>query len=103
MSEIRIVHEYPAAANLTQAMGGHGLSVLHALLQHAHLDNGDLIVSISLRQLRIDVAASKDTISRRLNQLEHLGVVKRIRPDDGPFVATTYRLHLEGHGIELVA
>ncbi len=103
MSDIGIVHRYPQAAGLTQAVGGHGIAVLHALIQRATYSDGRLVASVSLRDLCIDVPASKDTVSRRIDQLQRMGIVERLLQDNGPFISTTYVLHLEGHGIELVA
>lgn len=103
MSEIVILHRYPKAAVLTQTVGGHGIAVLHALIQRATSRNGTLVVSVSLREICADVPASKDTVSRRIDQLERMGIVERLPHGDGPFVSTTYLLRLEGHGIELVA
>ncbi len=103
MSEVAIVHHYPLAAGLTLAVGGHGIAVLHGLIQRAVRSDGGLVASISLRELCVDVPASKDTVSRRIDQLERMGIVERTPHTDGPFVSTTYLLHLEGHGIELVA
>ncbi len=103
MSDIAIVHRYPQAAGLTQAVGGHGIAVLHALIQRAVHSEGRLVASVSLRDLCIVVPASKDTVSRRIDQLERMGIVERLPQDEGPFISTTYVLHLEGHGIELVA
>lgn len=103
MTDITIVHRYPQAAGLTQALGGHGIAVLHALLQRAIREHDRLVSSASLRDLCVDVPASKDTVSRRIDQLERMGIVERLPHLDGPFISTTYVLHLEGHGIELVA
>ena len=103
MSDIAIVHRYPQAAGLTLAVGGHGIAVLHALIKRAAIVDGNLVASVSLRDLCVDVPASKDTVSRRIDQLERLGIVHRPVQPAGPFTASTYVLHLEGHGIELVA
>lgn len=103
MSNAAILHRYPQAAQLTLSVGGHGIAVLHALIQRAVMVEGRLEVSASLRLLCVDVPASKDTVSRRIDQLERMGIVERITHEDGPFISTTYILHLEGHGIELVA
>lgn len=103
MSDIAIVHRYPQAARLALAVGGHGIAVLHALIKRAAIVDGQLVASVSLRDLCVDVPASKDTVSRRIDQLERLGIVHRPAPTAGPFTASTYVLHLEGHGIEFVA
>ena len=103
MSDIAIVHRYPQAAGLTLAVGGHGIAVLHALIKRAAVVDGLLVASVSLRDLCVDVPASKDTVSRRIDQLERLGIVHRPVQPAGLFTASTYVLHLERYGIELVA
>lgn len=102
-TEIAIVHHYPAAAELTHAVGGHGIAVLHSLIQRSARRGARLVASASLRELCVDVPASKDTVSRRIDQLERMGIVERLPHLGGPFISTTYVLHLEAHGIELVA
>lgn len=103
MNDVRITHLYPQANALTQALGGHGISVLHTLLQHSQTHDDHLLATVSLRQLCIDVPASKDTINRRLRQLQTLGVIERLALGSGPFTGTTYVLHLQGHGIQLAS
>ena len=103
MTEVAIVHRYPQAAALTAAVGGHGIAVLHALIRRADTIDGQLVASVSLRDLCIDVPASKDTIGRRLDQLARTGIIEVVPHRNGPFVANTYLLHLDSHGIELVA
>ena len=103
MSDIAIVHRYPQAAGLTLAVGGHGIAVLHALIKRAFVVEGRLVASVSLRDLCADVPASKDTIGRRIDQLERLGIVHRPLQPASRFTVSTYVLQLEGHGIELVA
>ena len=103
MSEVSIIHRYPQATHLSLAIGGHGIAVLHALLQRASTCDGVLLASASLRQLGEDVPASKDTISRRIDQLTRVGIVERISEDVDRFSPTIYVLHLDGYGIELVA
>ena len=103
MTDVVIVHRYPAATALTHSVGGHGIAVLHALIQRSSRRQGRLEASASLRELCVDVPASKDTVSRRIVQLERLGVVERMPHCGGLFTSNTYVLHLEGHGVELVA
>ena len=103
MSDIAIVHRYPQAAGLTLAVGGHGIAVLHALIKRAAIVDGELVASVSRRDLCVDVPASKDTVSRRIDQLERPGIVHRPVQPAGPFTVSTYVLYLEGHGIDLVA
>lgn len=103
MTEVAIVHRYPQATGLTNAVGGHGIAVLHAIMKRAAMIDGRLVASVTLRALCVDVPASKDTVSRRIDQLERMGIVERVSHLDGPFISATYVLHLEGHGVELVA
>ena len=87
------MHRYPRASALTAAVGGHGIAVLHALIRRADTIDGCLVASVSLRDLCVDVPASKDTIGRRLDQLARTGIIEVVPHRNG--TAMEYDLQVE--------
>jgi hypothetical protein len=103
-AEVRIEHRYPAAWGFVLEHGPETVAVLHDLLAHAHRDGDRLIVVASVRQVAARLGfASKDTVHRRLRQLQRAGVVRRVPADAiAPFACPTYLVDLTGTGITLV-
>jgi hypothetical protein len=103
-AEVRIEHRYPAAWGFVQAHGPETVAVLHDLLTHAQRDGERLIVVASVRQVSARLAfVSKDTVHRRLRQLQRAGVLHRIpSAEPAPFASPTYLVDLTGTGISLV-
>lgn len=103
MNEVAIIHRFPLAEMLTQRIGGNGIVVLHVLIRLSEERSGERIVSASLREVSDLLPTSKDTVARRIDQLQRVGVLRQIDHSDDPFAPRTFVLQLANHGIELAA
>ncbi|MGH9269176.1 MAG: hypothetical protein ACRD0D_13510 [Acidimicrobiales bacterium] len=97
--EVAIPHAYPAALGFVNRHGPEALAVLDDLVAHAEVRDHQLVVAASVRQVaeRL-VFTSKDTVNRRLRQLQAAGVIRRV-PTSTRFACPTYTLHLADTGI----
>lgn len=102
-TEVRIEHRYPAGFGFVRDHGPNGLAVLHALLVSAVERDGELVVSVSIRDIAGQLGSvSKDTIYRQLRRLASAGVIERIDDSTGSRLASpTYVIHLSDIAISL--
>ncbi|HUR24367.1 MAG TPA: winged helix-turn-helix domain-containing protein [Acidimicrobiales bacterium] len=94
-AEVRIEHSYPDALAFLREYGPETVAVLHDLLAHAELRDGELVVRASMRQIAGRLGfISKDTVHRRLRQLVRAGVVRRAVSTAAGDVAPIYVIDL---------
>jgi hypothetical protein len=102
MPEIRIEHRYPEALTFLKDHGPNGIAILHDLLVHAQLLDGQLVVQASVRQIAERLPfLSKDTVHRRLRELHRAKVIRPARHAVSRFDRPIYLLDLTGTGIRL--
>ena len=90
---------YPEALTFLREHGPEAIAVLHVLAVDAEPIDGRLVVQASTRGLAGRLGfLSKDSVHRRLRQLQRAGVLEQL-PTTGPAAAPTYVLHLDGTGI----
>jgi hypothetical protein len=106
-AELCIEHRYPDALAFLQKHGSEALAVLHDLLAHSELRDGDLVVEATVRETAERLGfLSKDTVHRRLRRLIRAGVVRRVPGSSTPgarFVRRAYAIDLDNTGISLTA
>jgi DNA-binding Lrp family transcriptional regulator len=103
-AEVRIEHSYPAAWAFVQEHGPEAIAVLHDLLARAVVDGDRLIVVASVRQVAERLGfLSKDTVHRRVRQLQRAGVLHRLVLDPSSrFACPRYVIDVSGTGIALL-
>ena len=84
----------PAAGHLRRVLGPSTWAVLESLLARSTGTTEDSTVAISIRDLAADVAVSKDTVTRAIGQLVHVGLLAAVhlRTAVGTFGPTQYRV-----------
>ncbi len=99
-TEIRIEHRYPDALPFVREHGPEALVVLHDLLTNADLRDDELVVQTSTRQIAEHLEfLSKDTVHRRLRQLDRARVIRTVATGKDVFQPPTYIVNLTGTGI----
>jgi DNA-binding HxlR family transcriptional regulator len=103
-AEARIEHLYPEVLDFVRLHGAEALVVLHDLVAHALECDGILVSQASTRQIaeRLEFL-SKDSVHRRLRQLNRARVISRIDASRTPFEPPTYVIDLTGTGIALTS
>ena len=101
MADVCIEHHYPDALRFLDAHGPTGIAILHDLITHAQLIDGQLVVQASVRQIaeRLPIL-SKDTVHRRLRAM-HRANVLRPTSTASRFERPTYLLDLSSTGIRV--
>jgi hypothetical protein len=100
MPDVRIEHRYPEAFAFLADHGPNGIVVLHDLITHAQLIDGQLLVQASVRQIAERLRfLSKDTIHRRLRELHRAEVIRTATSVTNRFDPPTYLLDLSSTGI----
>ena len=98
--DCEVTHTYPEAGRLAGRVGGDALLVLHVVLCHASVIDGEWIAAMSTRDISARLPnLSKDTVHRRLRDLRHVGVIELLPPSASRRAAPTYRIHLAATGI----
>lgn len=102
--EARIEHRYPQALAFLRRHGADALVILDDLVAHAEPRGDRLVVQASVREIAARLSVlSKDTVHRRLRQLQRADIVVPVSPTTAsPFERPTYALDLSGTGISVV-
>ena len=93
----------PAAGHLRRVLGPSTWVVLESLLARSTGTTEESIVAISIRALAVDVALSKDTVTRAVGQLHRVGLLTVVHPrtTGGTFGPTEYRLSVPADMFDL--
>ncbi|MCU1498451.1 MAG: hypothetical protein JWM47_2404 [Acidimicrobiales bacterium] len=98
--EATVEHRYPEAWAFLREHGAVAVAVLHAVATGAHVDDGELVVQVSTREVAGRLGfLSKDSAHRQLRALRRAGVLEPVTDAPSAFTSPTYRLHLDGTGI----
>jgi hypothetical protein len=86
----------PAAASLRRILPASAWVALEALVAGSHAGTGGRVVEIGVRDLAVEMGASKNTAQRALAALTRAGLLapEHTRAGDGTFRPTRYRLRL---------
>lgn len=86
----------PAAAPLRRVLPASAWVALEALVARSHAGPGGRVVEVGVRDLAIEMGASKNTAQRALAALTRAGLLapEHTRGGDGTFRPTRYRLRL---------
>lgn len=86
----------PAAAPLRRALPASAWVALESLVARSHSSPDGRVVELGVRDLAIDMGASKNTAQRALAALTRAGLLtpEHARAGDGTFRPTRYRLEL---------
>lgn len=102
--EARIEHRYPQTLDFLRRHGPEALVILDDLVAHAVSRGDRLVVQASVREIAARLSVlSKDTVHRRLRQLQRAEVVVAVGATTASaFERPTYALDLSGTGISVV-
>ena len=86
----------PAAVPLRRALPASAWVALESLVARSHSGTGGRVVELGVRDLAVEMGASKNTAHRALAALTRAGLLasEHVRAGDGTFRPTRYRLQL---------